>query len=150
MINVRFDGLRRVDIFLGDLASDLLDFRPLWREIIREAVIPETEDVFSSDGRGTWAERVIPVSHPILRKSGRLLRSYTQEGHPENINRQSRTRLEWGSSVPYADAHEYGVPGRNLVARPVIRKLAEGSLDQRIERIIDRHFQERINRLRGA
>ena len=30
MINVRFDGLRQVDVFLGGLESDLLDFRPLW------------------------------------------------------------------------------------------------------------------------
>ena len=148
MINVRFDGLRRVDVFLGDLESDLLDFRPLWGRLLRRVVIEEIKQVFASDGRARWAPRRDNLSHPLLRKSGRLYRSLTQVGGQDNINRQTRTRLEFGTDVPYADVHERGTS--RIPARPVIGLLAEDSdFEKQLEREIDDYFQSKINRLGG-
>ena len=149
MIGVRFDGLRQVDIFIGELASDLLDFRPLWSRLLDRVVIAEIKQVFASDGRGRWAPRSDNLPHPLLRKSGRLYRSLTQVGGPDNINRQTRTRLEFGTDVPYADVHERGTS--RIPARPVIALLAEDSdFERRLEREIDDYFSDRIRRLGGA
>lgn len=148
MINVRFDGLRQIDIFIGNLEQELLDFRPLWSRLLDRVVIAEIKRVFASDGRGRWAPRRDSLPHPLLRKSGRLYRSLTQPGGPENINRQTRTRLEFGTDVPYADVHERG-SGR-VPARPVIGLLAEDSdFEKQIEREIDNYFQSKIDRLGG-
>ena len=148
MINVRFDGIRQIDVFLGGLEQELLDFRPLWSRLLDRVVIAEIRQVFASDGRGRWPARRDNLPHPLLRKSGRLYRSLTQPGGPDNIHRQSRTRLEFGTSVPYADVHERG-SGR-VPARPVIGFLAEDSdFERRLEREIDDYFQSKINRLGG-
>lgn len=55
----------------------------------------------------------------MLVKSGELLASLTPgSGHPAQIFEISPGTVKVGSRLPYAEAHNKGVPSRNLPARP--------------------------------
>ena len=147
MVRVRAD-LRGINILLSNVEQQLVDFRPLWSRIINRVLNPRIRSIFTSNGNGQWPQRVDTLPHPLLRKSGRLFRSLTNTSHPDNINRQSRTSLVYGSRVPYHIVHEEG-RGR-VPARPVLGLLAEDeTLERDIEREVDNYFQERINRIGG-
>ena len=68
-------------------------------------------------------------NHPTLHDTGALLESVTQgQNHIENIDRDS---LEYGTSLPYANTHQYGAITRTdrlLVARGGGFAIPAGSL----------------------
>lgn len=57
---------------------------------------------------------------PILVATGRLRASFAQFTR-DSIAVIGRDRLVYGTRVPYAMEHQFGVPARNLPARPPIQ-----------------------------
>jgi phage gpG-like protein len=56
-------------------------------------------------------------SYPILKQSGRLEKSVTDGGDPENITRIGPIEMEMGTRVPYAIHHQFGAPRANIPMR---------------------------------
>ena len=52
-----------------------------------------------------------------LRVTDRLMRSFTEISHPDNINRLKNDVYETGSKVPYARFHFTGLPNRVVVSQ---------------------------------
>lgn len=57
----------------------------------------------------------------ILHETHRLRDSLVQTRHPEHVQKITKTTLKFGTSVPYAGAHQEGVPARKLPKRPFFK-----------------------------
>lgn len=55
--------------------------------------------------------------YPILKATGRLEKSITEQGDPENVTRVYPLALEMGTKVPYAVHHQWGAPKAKLPMR---------------------------------
>jgi len=53
----------------------------------------------------------------ILMRTGALLSSYVDDSDPDHIEQVTESGIEVGSSLPYADHHQYGT--RRMAARPL-------------------------------
>ena len=101
---------------LTAIIEEFSDLSGIFETIVDDVLIPENEEIFSSDGRGLWDDTSRP--NPILRDTLRLYGSLTDRNHPDNITEISQYELEFGSDVFYHDWHEEGTS--RFVARPVI------------------------------
>ena len=118
---------------LNAIIDEFTDLTGIFETIVDDVLIPENQEIFSSDGRGLWDDTSRP--NPILRDTLRLYGSLTDRNHPDNITEISQYELEFGSDVFYHDYHEEGTS--RFVARPVI-----GYWD--IDDEVDAEFQEWI------
>lgn len=127
---------RDVERQVTQLQEDLKDFRPLWSIIRREFLITNIMNIFASDGKGTWDPTSRP--NPILRDTRRLFRSYTIPGAPGNINRETATKLIWGSDVHYAQYHEYADRNPAIPVRAVLGLLLDPGEQTQLNNLIER------------
>ena len=143
---VKVDIQRVVSAVLKD-KQKVEDLRPLWEFVWEDFIIGEVKKVFSTNGFGEWQRRKDNLPHPLLRKSYRLYRSYTQDRIKENINKRGKDSYTFGSSTPYATHHERGVESRNLPARPVIglvlRNLRDTGGARRLTEAFESFFDSR-------
>ena len=124
------------------IKRNVSDLRPFWRNVLRDYVKNEFLKVFRSNGRGMWAKTTRP--NPILRDTRRMVRSYTREGAPGNINRIERQSFVWGTSVPYAMYHETGTS--RFPARPVAGLvITKRGFQRQVGRLADEWLEQRIN-----
>lgn len=77
----------------------------------------------------------------ILMRTGALLSSWTRADDPDHYERIEDFSVEIGSTIPYADAHQKGVPARRLPRRPI--RLTQAGLDM-ISRTITDHISEEL------
>lgn len=124
---------------LLDVNQAVTDLRPLWREMEQRFIGQAFRQVFESDGYGTWAPT--QRTNPILRDTRKLIRSYTSAGAEGNINDQNPTEWTWGSSVEYAQYHEFA---RQRVRRQVAGLLADRPEFQRAVEIFVADYLENI------
>lgn len=131
MIRIQLDpNARRVAQRLVLVSEALNDMRPLAGPL-RSIFLSFMRRHFSSRGSyarvpwvplspryAAWKARHFP-GKPIMRLRDVLYGSLTQTGHPMAVNTVTRRRIEFGTRVPYARAHQHGVPGR-LPQRVVI------------------------------
>lgn len=116
MLTLNDRDLQQAFQFLIDHLSDLT---PLWDRILEQWYIVQTENIFDTDGLGTWDATSRP--NPILRDTYRLFESYTDPNHPDFIWTTTEFSLAYGSNVPYSDWHEDGTS--KLKKRQVIALL---------------------------
>lgn len=127
----------RLERQLSDIQERLTDFRPLFDILRREFLIRRIHEIFASDGEGAWPPT--GRANPILRDTLALIQSYTQAGVAGNVNIETPTKLTWGSSLPYAQFHEFGT--EKLPPRPVLEVLTSGIDGNTLARIADEWIQ---------
>lgn len=112
-----------------------LNYEPALRECV-PVLHEDFEDHFIAElgDNGPWAPRTRQYYWPILIKTGKLIESVRDTGHPDNITRVDSNTLETGSIVNYAAFHQYGT--RFMVARPFVWA-SEEALDECVKRFGD-------------
>jgi len=130
MLNIQIET-SELETTLHGVSAALGDLSPVWRDV-QDIFVAMMAQQFATEGGagGTRWEPLSPTyaarkqrevgSLPILQYSGRLQRSLTSKRDAEHIFNHGPSWAEYGTSVPYARAHHYGYPPRNLPARPVI------------------------------
>lgn len=86
-IKVTHPRVQEIDRLLRELGKDMRDFRPAWRRIAKEVLLPAVSKAFASktspDGE-SWAPRTEEYSKrakgSLLERKGRLRKSLTTEG----------------------------------------------------------------------
>ena len=129
---------------LSRIRQDLSDLSPLLERVRDEVIILQIENIFSTDGLGTWDSTSRP--NPILRDTGALYDSVTDSGSAVfDIDADS---LSISPSVYYHEWHEGGWDEYNVrfPPRPVLRLLdtddpeIENIVQDYIDDIADRHL----------
>jgi phage gpG-like protein len=97
---------------IGSFEAGLRDWSPAFQDMVTDVLEPAVSEQFTTQGHGTWAElapsTVARKGHSIiLQESGRLEHSF-HRGGADHVEMISRTRLTWGSSVPYGLFHQTG------------------------------------------
>jgi phage gpG-like protein len=118
--------------FADDLAVPTVALQAI-AGIMRE----ETEAQFDTEGEhasGGWKplarstlerKERLGLDHRILRATGRLFESLTQQAAPDHIERLSGDSLVFGSAVPYGIYHQSSRPRTRLPYRPPVALNAE-------------------------
>ena len=165
MIEVRIDGLSRLQAYVTELESQLTDRTRLFSDFIAPLVAGEIAEVFETEGRGEWAP-LHPVyaaekeiTHPgqtILRRDDNYIQAATSTAHPGNIAHFGPSEMIWGVDGGYFEAvygenyperHELG---QGLPARPVFELITVGGrLDENIEKLTERWVREEIAEVEG-
>lgn len=137
-------GLPGVQKGLVSLQVTLNDVTVFWSDVFAPKYFAAIQDLFKTSGtpRGEggkfsgapwtmlspayakWKYKHYP-GQPILTRDGRLRDSLAWGGNtlgPEGVWVATKHYAQFGTSVPYAAAHQYGVPKRNLPARPFLIK----------------------------
>ena len=139
------DQRRLIDKFLR-LRKRMKDLSDYWNRRARPIIIADIKKVFDTDGHGRWQKRKDNKSHPLLRLSEQLYRSWTKRGAPFNINIVTKNKLVWGTRVFYGIFHELGVPKKNLPKRSVKEPLLQGGkLERRLSESLYRYLLKSIN-----
>ncbi len=129
-------------ILLNRLAkAGKIDMRPVFK-IIGIGYRKEVGQIFSkkqprqagsrwpqlSEPYGTRKEVLFP-GNPLLVRTGRLRLSMTIKGHPDNITLIGKNQAVFGSTVPYAGAHDEGTSkaGRSRNVKIPKRNFSEPS-----------------------
>ena len=160
MIEVRIDGLSRLQAYVTELESRITDRTRLFSDFIAPLVAGEIAEVFETEGRGEWAP-LHPVyaaekeiTHPgqtILRRDDNYIQAATSTAHPGNIARFGPSEMIWGVNGGYFEAvygenyperHELG---QGHPARPVFELITVGGrLDENIEKLTEKWVREEI------
>ena len=154
MIDINFDAVLRVEIFIGNIDARLQNATRLWADYVTPFVHDEIDDIFESEGHGSWAP-LDPiyaarkaVTHPgkgILEREGVYRDAATHPNHAGSLSVISPTELVLGVSGAYFEStfganypafHEGQEDVENLQARPVYELIAAGE-----------RFEERLGQL---
>ena len=130
---------------LTGIINEFSNLAPVFERIVDNVLIPEHEDIFATDGRGTWQPTTRP--NPILRDTLRLYGSLTDKNHADNITDIGQDYLEFGSDVFYHDYHEYGTskfPAREVIGLWDIQDEVDDEYQDWITEIIDKHILDII------
>ena len=136
MVDINFDAVLRVEIFIRNIGERLQDYSRFWRDYVAPFTYSEIDDIFDSEGHGSWAP-LDPIyaarkamdfpGQGILRREDTYFDAATHPNHPGSIAEYSPTELVLGvsgSTVEHAAFHEEGT--ENLSARPVYELIAAG------------------------
>lgn len=129
-ITITVTGAEEVTRRLATWGQQISDLTPAWDLIADDLLGDWMQNILAEGGAyGAWAplrpstiaERIrkgYGGDHPIMWRTGWLLRSLSARGQPNNIVQTTPTSLTLGSSVPYAGYQHEGT--RKMVARPLI------------------------------
>jgi phage gpG-like protein len=144
LMNLEVTGVVGVQQHLLATQNAIQDLTAFWTDVFAPKYFAVVQDMFSTSGtpRGEggrfsgapwtsltplyaqWKYKVYP-GMPILTASGTLRDSLVWTGAglgPQGIWEAMPGSVRFGTSVPYAGAHQHGVPERNLPARPFLIK----------------------------
>lgn len=137
-ISVSDSGVRARFQLMTDALRDL---RPLG-DVFHQIFIEFIQRHFDSEGNyaGTpwaplspryaeWKSAHYP-GQPLMKLRGALYGSLVSRGGTGSVVKIQARAIEFGTSIPYARAHQVGAPSRNLPARVVVPPFtqAEGSM----------------------
>lgn len=138
MLHVRLEGLGKAEGFVNRLRKRFGDLRPFWRRILIPLIIAEIQQIFITEGRGTWPplseeyaekKREERPGKTLLRYDDHVLNALETEGAPGNVSETTNQYMAWGldpeefrqfgDGEPYPFYHEYGigVPRRAIFDR---------------------------------
>ena len=138
MLDIRTEYLGKAEGVFKTLKKRFQDLRPFWRRILTPLVIAEIEEIFQTEGRGSWPpldeeyaerKRQARPGKTMLRYDDHLLKSLETEGAPGNIAELKPQYMIWGLDAeefrqfgdgePYPRYHElgWGVPRRAIFDR---------------------------------
>lgn len=163
MVDINFDAVLRVEIFIGDIGERLRDYTRFFTDFVAPFTHAEIDDIFESEGGGSWAP-LDPiyaarkaVTHPgkgILEREGTYRNAATHPDHPGSLVEVSQTELVLGVSGTYFEStfganypavHEEGNDDQNLSARPVYELIAAGErFEARIGQLGEKWTNEEI------
>ena len=116
-------GPREIDALLRRIAAGLRDFRPAWKRIAREVLLPAVASAFASQ-TSPDGERWAPLSEEYaarrtgssaLEGSGALRRSVTKVGGGSDaVRRYGKKFARVGTDVPYSLALQWGYGKRSF------------------------------------
>src|SRR5690348_12235862 len=109
---VQAEGLDRLRDSLEGLRRDIEEPQPILEAVAERAFYPIVQEIFDSEGRGTWPEntpayevhkRAVYGDKPVMQRTGALVTSLSKGGAAMNIQTaQGRDTLLLGSAIPYA------------------------------------------------
>ena len=123
MALIKIFGERQLAKRFKKMADRSQDYTHFWNANAKPILIQEIQYIFSKRGVPRWLRRKKPAPHPLLEKTGTLRRSWTIPRRKGNIFRIRKDHVEFGTSLPYAAAHEFGSPKRGLPQRPILATL---------------------------
>ena len=160
MIEVRIDGLSKLQAYITELEHQLTDRTRLFSDFIAPLVAGEIAEVFETEGRGEWLplnpeyEAAKAITHPgktMLRRDDNYIQAATSTSHPGNIARFGPSEMIWGVNGGYFEAiygenyPEKHETGEWLPARPVFELITVGGrLDENIEQLTEKWAREEI------
>lgn len=132
------DGIK-VEVIGGDKAMRAFaaldqryaDMRPAG-ERIAQAVRDFARHRFVSQGDGSWDDLTKAYAarkrkeygeQPILKATGVMEKSLTVKDSDHSIYDAQTDSISVGTDLARARGHQFGVPGKNLVARPIFASL---------------------------
>lgn len=132
------------------LQEALQDLSPFWREKVIPNLDRRVVDIFSAQPWQSLDPRYIKRKErerpgkPILRYDDDYLRSYTEHSTEHHIQVINKKYMEYGSSIPYASAHEYGNNPEHVESLPERQVL--GLIDHQAElrRLMNEYLNELI------
>jgi phage gpG-like protein len=136
-VKVLVFGAERVAVKFNRMGHDMVNAKPGFKDV-GDYLMQITDTQFNSQGRrggGSW-KRLDPkwlkfkakkgwdlrILHQMHPKSGSLRRSVTVRRATGQVLEIEKDSLNFGSSIPYAARHQFGVQGKTP-ARPFIRIL---------------------------
>lgn len=141
-IGISMPNARKLEFGLRKLDAVPIDYMYMWRGVA-SVIYWRTRAAFAQEGLGrkwkdladsTKADRKrkgYSPEHPILERTGDLLRSLTSPGTADAILQITKAGLTIGSSVPYAKFHQTGTG--KMPARPPWQFVdATGDLDRNV------------------
>lgn len=138
-------SLQEEQQILREIDDAFSDYTPLFTDIRDVFLIPNIDNIFATDGLGTWAQTTRP--NPILRDTLDLYNSLTDPNDPNMNFPITATEFEFGSHVFYHEWHEEGWDAFNVPypPRPIIGLLDED--DPEIGVVIQHFIDDIIGRI---
>lgn len=109
---VQVEGADHLIGALQGLRKDIEEPQPILEAVAERALYPIVQEIFDSEGRGTWPEntpryeaskRAQYGDKPIMQRTGATVTSLSKKGATMNIHTaQGRDTLIVGSAVPYS------------------------------------------------
>lgn len=139
----------QIDRKILRVAGRMVDARPAF-VAIGNLLIDETKEQFDTEGQhasGGWKplkeatverKRRLGLRLEILQETGSLIDSLTAKGDPNMVFKPTRSQIEFGSKLPYAEAHQNPKPGSHLPRRRPI-ELTERARRESV-RILQRYL----------
>ena len=135
-VEIHFElGGKRIDRAFAQWSANIRDMSPAWNQVgqyLRDQFAKNYAQEGGWVGAGTsWpqlrpstvADRIrkgFPGEHPILVRQGTLRDSLLQIGGYGNVYEVRPDGLTYGTTIPYAQYHQYGAPRANIPPRPLI------------------------------
>lgn len=117
MIEIHAEGIK---LLLDDIDHNIAvvsDFSPILDGLVDDVIIPRIREIFQSEGEGTWPPRITGGTWPLLIRTGQLYRSLTSTYDSNNVFDVSRTGLEFGTTLDYAEYVERDRPILDLLGQ---------------------------------
>lgn len=156
-MNINFDALLRLGVFISNIEASLRDQSRFWAQYVAPFTYGEIDDIFYTEGRGLWPEldpiyaAQKAVTHPgqgILRREDAYYRAATGPNRTGSVYDVSPTELVIGTTVEHAAYHE---EGRGVPGRPVYELIAAGErFEERLGQLGEKYQQETITSLGGS
>jgi len=139
-LTLDFEGLPEWVQLTEDMQGRIEDLTPVFN-FLHEVWIGQVREQFETEGQHFLGEKWEPLSPayaawkeknypnmPILQRTRRLIRSLTEESHPEHIAEIGPDSAVFGTEVPYGRYHQAGserLPRRQVLAvRDAMRRVA--------------------------
>jgi hypothetical protein len=125
MIDIRIDGLSRLQAYVTELESRLTDRTRLFSDFIAPLVAGEIAEIFEDDND---------------------IQAATSTSHPGNIAHFGPSEMIWGFEAAYGENYpERHKTGEGLPARPVFELITVGGrLGENIEKLTEKWAREEI------
>ena len=163
MIDVNIAGVSGIEVLLSGIDARLQNMTPFWTDYVSPFVYAESDDIFDSQGHGTWADldpryaKRKAVTHPgkgILRRDDTYFDAATGPNAPGSFLQVSPLELVIGVDGGYFEAqfgvnypalHEGGNPKTNLSQRSVYGLIPRGErFEERLGQLAEKWQKEEI------
>jgi len=129
-LKIDLSGSKETKKMLKDLAVLSKDMKPFFKDTQTD-IEKLMGKVFANEGLPKWKPRKDKLPHKRLQKTGRLRRSFTDEGAEGAHRKISKTALEYGSGVMVgsynlAALHHYET--KNRPARQIFTRMVENAI----------------------
>lgn len=158
-LTAKIDGVEQLKIELAKVEQTIEDFSPVWAAVKKKFHEIESDNFQSGNAKGAsgrWAD-LSPAYEEIkvkkygtfallagtLRATDALYKSLSGDTS-DSVFETDKTSMSVGTSLPYAKAHQYGVPSRNLPARPPID--LSGEQKDELSKVMKKEIRERVKR----
>lgn len=163
MIDIAYNDLSKLVVFVSELERRFSDMTPFWNDFAADLVSDRVREVFGTEGYGTWAAldpayaEAKAEAYPgrgILQRTGTYLAAASEVYHPGNVFVATPTEMFYGVDEGYfvsrfgenyPERHELGL---GVSERRVFGLLADAELDTEISSLLEQWSAEEISTTR--